>query len=197
MKSIDHIGLIAVGTASASGISRTIRFLGLIRRFSAKSRSIDPVDAFVIPTTARDVTQRTEASPESPTTMPRRQAHQPVGNLLILLCLLGAIAVTGFAHHETPRHLRHGGPAIMSVDHPLSQIHRVRFRHGHTPRAHSTPFSHLFHRHLAGDSTLIWPSVPRPFGGGSRSEATQGLIVTRWVPWSSTLGTTACALTHP
>jgi hypothetical protein len=41
------------------------------------------------------------------------------------------------------------------------------------PIAHSTPFGHLFHRHPAGDSTGIRPPVPRPFGRGSRSEATQ------------------------
>jgi hypothetical protein len=40
--------------------------------------------------------------------------------------------------------------------------------------AHSTPFGHLFHQHPAGDSTGIRPPVPRPFGRGSRSEATQG-----------------------
>jgi predicted transcriptional regulator len=39
--------------------------------------------------------------------------------------------------------------------------------------AHSTPFGHLFHQHPAGDSTGIRPPVPRAFGRGSRSEATQ------------------------
>jgi hypothetical protein len=39
--------------------------------------------------------------------------------------------------------------------------------------AHSTPFGHLFHQHPAGDSPGIRPPVPRPFGRGSRSGATQ------------------------
>ncbi len=38
MKSIDQVSFIAVGTASGSGTSRTIRFFGLIRRFSSNSR---------------------------------------------------------------------------------------------------------------------------------------------------------------
>lgn len=39
--------------------------------------------------------------------------------------------------------------------------------------AYSTPFGHPFHQHPAGDSTGIRPPVPRPFGRGRRSEATQ------------------------
>ncbi|WP_242467356.1 hypothetical protein [Thiocapsa imhoffii] len=39
--------------------------------------------------------------------------------------------------------------------------------------AYSTPFSHLFHQHQAGDSTGIRPPVPRSFGRGGRSKATQ------------------------
>ena len=39
--------------------------------------------------------------------------------------------------------------------------------------AHSTRFGHLFQGHPAGDSSGIRPSVPRGFGRGSRSEATQ------------------------
>jgi hypothetical protein len=38
MKSIDQQWLMASGTASGSGFSRTIRFLGLIRRFISSSR---------------------------------------------------------------------------------------------------------------------------------------------------------------
>ncbi|EGW54075.1 hypothetical protein TevJSym_aq00230 [endosymbiont of Tevnia jerichonana (vent Tica)] len=38
MKSIDQTVLIIVGTASGSGFSRTIRFFGLIRKFSSSSR---------------------------------------------------------------------------------------------------------------------------------------------------------------
>src|SRR5690554_7035282 len=38
IKSIDQTSLIVVGTLSASGLSRLMRFLGLIRKFSSSSQ---------------------------------------------------------------------------------------------------------------------------------------------------------------
>ena len=58
----------------------------------------------------------------------------------------------------------------------MSEAKKHRKYHGPEFKAkvaYSTPFGHLFHGDPAGDSTGIRPPVPRVFGRGSRSEATQ------------------------
>ena len=56
---------------------------------------------------------------------------------------------------------------------PLATAEKLAGALGVPLLAYSTPFGHLFHQHPAGDSTGIRPPVPRAFGRGSRSEATQ------------------------
>jgi len=82
MKSIDHISLTRVGTASGAGTARTSRFFGVQLQFA-----IDTAHPFVVPGKALHIAQEKVAEAKSPT-LRRVGTGQPkelVGDLGILV----------------------------------------------------------------------------------------------------------------
>ena len=76
--------------------------------------AIDAVNPLVVPAKALDVAQIEKTQAETPCLPGRRQAQQPVGNLLVLTVELASITIARLAYPERPAGERHADGVVLN-----------------------------------------------------------------------------------
>ncbi len=62
--------------------------------------SVYPVNPFMVPAKASHIAQMQKTQPEAPVLLVVGQAHQPIGDLCVLIAQLGLVAIAGLADAE-------------------------------------------------------------------------------------------------